>query len=280
MSALAALLLAAAASAAPTASLLDEGVGARAMAMGGAGAAIARDASALHWNPARLSALERRRETSASHAEVARDTRVQFAGYAQPVEDGWTGLGAVYRDRPGGPAGDVETSDFALTGAYARKEDEGAAGMSVKYLRSRLPGSNANSFATDLGITKGEDGRSTAVVVRNLGPGLRYATQKKDLPLTLVLGFGQEQGTLGWGMDYEYRPRTGAHDVGLGGEWQPSGGLFLRGGWTTKDEKAPALVLSRGFTFGAGVQLKSLRLDYAFRPRAGRFHRFEAGWAF
>ncbi len=52
-------VLSAPAGAAPTATLLDEGVGGRAMAMGGAGAALAKGGSAMYWNPARLSAVKR-----------------------------------------------------------------------------------------------------------------------------------------------------------------------------------------------------------------------------
>lgn len=275
------LFLASGARAAPVASLLDEGVGARAMAMGGAGAAAARDATALHWNPAKLSALkDDEREAAAAHAELAGDARVEFAGFAQQVEDGWGGASVVYRDRPGRPAGDLETSDFALTLGYAKREEDGAAGFSAKYLRSRVPGAEANSFAADLGIARGEEGRTSALVVRNMGPGLKYGALKKDLPLTLAAGFGYEKAALAGALDYEYRPLTGAHDVGLGGEWELFAGLFARGGWTTKDERAPRLVLSRGFSVGAGLKLGGLRLDYAFRPKAGRYHRFDAAFRF
>ncbi|MDX6770470.1 MAG: PorV/PorQ family protein [Elusimicrobiota bacterium] len=268
------------AAAAPTASLLDEGVGARVMAMGGAGVASVDDATALYWNPARLSALkDHEREAVVAHAELS-EGRAQYAGYAQQADDSWGGVGALYRDRPGRPAGDFETSDFALMMGYAKRENEGTAGLSAKYLRSRVPGASAHSFAADLGVANSDEGRTTALALRNMGPGLKYGRFKKDLPLTAAMGFGYKAGEVAMGLDYEYRPFTGAHDAGAGVEWEFFKGFLARGGWTTKDEKAPRLVVSRGFTFGGGIRLAGLRLDYAFRPKAGRFHRFDAAYRF
>lgn len=274
------LLSAFPAAAAPTASLLDEGIGARAMALGGAGAAMADDATALYWNPARLSALkDSEREAVAAHAELP-NGRVEYAGYAQQADDSWGGVGMTYRDREGRPAGDIETSDFALTMGYAKRENEGTAGLSAKYLRSRVPGATANSFAVDLGISQAEEGRTTSLVLRNAGPGLRYGRFKKDLPLTVAAGFGYKSKNIASGLDYEYRPYTGAHDIGVGLEYELFKGLFARGGWTTKDEKAPRLVISRGFTMGGGLDFGGLRLSYAYRPKAGRFHRFDVAYRF
>lgn len=281
LSALAALFLVPA-SAAGTASLLDEGVGARMMAMGGAGAASAQGATALQWNPARLATLKQgEQEAAAAHAEFADGGgRLEWAGFAQQVEDGWGAASVHYRDRPGRPAGDFETSDFALSLGYAKQDEAGTAGLTARYLRSRVPGSAAHSFSTDLGIVRGEDGQSTAVVIRNAGPGLRYGSVKKDLPLTLALGMALEKKTWTAAADYEYRPLTGAHDVGGGFEVELLAGLSGRAGWTTKDEKAPKLVLSRGFSVGGGFAYGGLRLDYAYRPKAGRYHRFDVAFRF
>lgn len=275
------LALLAPASAAGTASLLDEGIGARMMAMGGAGAASATGATAMQWNPARLATLKQNeREAAASHAELDKGARVEWAGFAQQVEDGWGGASVLYRDAPGRPAGDLETSDFALTMGYAKQDDAGTAGLNARYLRSRIPGAAANSFSTDMGIVRGEGGQSTAVVIRNAGPGLKYGSIKKDLPLTLALGMALDQKDWNGSLDYEYRPLTGAHDVGGGVEYMIFSGLWARGGWTTKDEKQPRLVLSRGFSVGGGFEYARLRLDYAFRPKAGRYHRFDVAYRF
>lgn len=283
MKRLAALLLALgpAAHAAGVASLLDEPVGARAMSMGGAGAATADGAVALQWNPARLGTLkDGGQEAAASHAEISRDTKLEWLGYAVQADDAWGGVTALYRDRPGSPAGDLETSDVALTAGFAKRDDNGLGGVSMRYLRSRVPGAQAHSFAADLGISRGEDGSTTAFVIRNAGPGLRYGSIKKDLPLTVALGLARDLKSLTLAGDYEYRPFTGAHDFGGGAEWEFASGLFARGGWTTKDGKAPELVLSRGFSFGGGMKWGGLRLDYGFRPKAGRSHRFDLGWRF
>lgn len=273
-------LLAAPAAAGSVATLLDEGIGGRAMAMGGAAAALADDVTAIYWNPARLTGLKRR-EAGAAHAELSA-SRVDFAGFVQPEEGGGgAGIGVTYRDATKRPAGDLETSDAVVSFAYSKNEvEEGSAGMTLKYVRSRVPGNDAHTAAIDLGISRREDGRNTALVLRNAGPRLNYGVLHKDLPLTLALAFGYDKATIAAGLDYEYRPRTGAHDVGAGLEWELLEGLFARGGWTTKDERAPGLVLSRGFTVGGGLLLGPLRLDYAYRPKAGRYHRADAAFRF
>lgn len=273
------LLAALPAAAAPVATLLDEGVGGRAMAMGGVGAALVDDATALYWNPARLGVLKQR-EIAAAHAELP-SSRVLFAGWVQPETYGGAGLSLVYRDAPGRPTSDLETSDSVFTLGYSKKsDDDDLAGVSFKYVRSRVPGSDAHTFAGDVGVSRGEQGRTSAVVLRNAGPRLDYGRLHKDLPLTAALAFGYDQDTVAAGLDYEYRPRTGAHDVGAGVEWEPFAGLFARGGWTTKDESAPGLVVSRGFSFGGGLKMAGLRFDYAFRPKAGRYHRADVAFRF
>lgn len=267
--------------AAGTASLLDEGIGARAMAMGGTGAASARGALGMAWNPARLATLKKeQKDVAAAHAQVSPDTKVEWLGYAQQTEDGWGGAAVRYRDRPGAPAGDVETSDFALEAGFAKDDGEGQAGLSAKYLRSRASGAAADSFAGDLGIMRGEDGQGAAVVLRNAGPGLRFGSVKKDLPLTAALGFSKDAGKWNAAFDYEYRPLSGAHDVGMGFEYELLAGLWGRGGWTTKDEKAPGLVVARGFSVGGGLHWHGLRFDYGYRPRAGQWHRFDVSYLF
>jgi hypothetical protein len=63
---------------------LKFGPDARGVAMGHAMTAVAGDSSALYWNPAGLSAIERSHVT-ATHAFLFQDVFYDYASYARPI---------------------------------------------------------------------------------------------------------------------------------------------------------------------------------------------------
>ena len=288
---LALLLTAPTVHAAETASFLELPIGARAVALGGAGTALADDATALYWNPAGLAALDKK-DAVFSHAELAESTRLDFGGYAAPAFGGAVGAGFTYlshgslagRDAAGRPTAGFGASDAALMLGYAHKEDEGLAGITFKYLRSHIAEAEAQSVAVDVGIKRAEGSHTAAVAVRNIGPGLKYVDQKNDLPLAVAAGLGWKREALTFGFDYEYRPRVGQNDAGAGVEWEAKSGMFLRGGYSTKGAigGGSGLDAAKGLAFGLGVKFGSLRVDYAIKPTGelGRAHRFDVGARF
>jgi hypothetical protein len=286
-----ALLLAPAAHAGETASFLELPVGARAVALGGAGTALADDASALYWNPAGLAALERR-DALFSHSELGETTRLDFGGFAAPALGGVAGGAFTYlshgsisgRDAMGRPTGSYGASDAALAGSYARKLGETSAGVSLKYLRSHIAEAEAQSVAVDVGVSAKRGEFTGAAALRNLGPGLRFADQTNDLPLAAAGGVAWKRSTLTLALDYEYRPRVGQNDAGAGAEWEAKPGVFLRGGYSTKGAigGGSGLDAAKGIAFGLGIKLGSFRVDYAIKPTGelGRAHRFDVGARF
>lgn len=288
---LALMLTPPAAFAAETASFLELPVGARAAALGGAGTALADDATALYWNPAGLAGLEKR-DAAFSHAELSESTRLDFGGYAQPGAGGVLGAAFTYlshgalsgRDAAGRPTGSFGASDAALALGYARREEVGAAGVTLKYLRSHIAEAEAQSLAVDAGVRRQDGALTTALALRNIGPGLRYADQKNDLPLAAAAGVGYKRGALLLGLDYEYRPRVGQNDAGAGAEWEAKPGVYLRAGYSTKGAigGGSSLDAAKGLAFGLGVRLGALRVDYAVKPMGelGRAHRFDVGCRF
>lgn len=288
---LALLLLAPAARAAETASYLELPIGARAVAMGGAGTATAEDATALYWNPAGLAGLEKR-DAVFSHAELAESTRLDYAGVASPAAGGVLGAGFTYlsygsisgRDSLGRPTAAFGASDAALAAGYARRFDAVAAGASVKYLRSHIAEAEAQSVAVDAGASMKRGEFTFAASLRNLGAGLKYADQTSDLPLAAAAGAAWKRSALTLALDYEYRPRVGQNDAGAGAEWEPKPGVFLRGGYSTKGAVGggSGLDAAKGIAFGLGVRLGVVRIDYAIKPTGelGRAHRVDIGARF
>ncbi|MDP3541143.1 MAG: PorV/PorQ family protein [Elusimicrobiota bacterium] len=287
---LAAVLLAAPAFGAETVSFLDIGVGARALGMGGAYTALADDAHSVYWNPAGLARLEKR-EVSVSHSELGNSTRHDFLAYAHPTSRAVMAGALTYlnqgtiagRDAAGRPTGGYDASDAALAFAAGRKTDLVDAGVSVKYLRSHIAGTEAQGFALDAGLRRElAAGRGKVVLgaaLRNIGPGLKYDRQRNDLPLRAAFGAGYRfAGGHALAVELQNGPRGAGTEGGAGGELQAHEGVFLRLGYTSKNAAAEGsgFDAARGLTVGVGLKKERFGLDYAAQASGelGSTHRF------
>ncbi|MDP3541633.1 MAG: PorV/PorQ family protein [Elusimicrobiota bacterium] len=289
---LAAVLLAAPAFGAETASFLDIGVGARGLGMGGAYTALADDASSLYWNPAGLSKLEKR-EVTASHAEMFESTRHDFLAYAHPTSQGTFAAGLTYlsqgkidgRDSLGRQTAGYDASDAAVAFGYARKMEFIDLGAAIKYLRSHIAGTEAQGVAVDVGAKRAFERVSVGAALRNLGPGLKYQDQRNDLPLRLALGAAYKfEGGHAAAAEAVNGPRGAGTDASFGGEFQAVSNVFLRAGYTTQTSitGGSGFDAARGLTLGLGFRNAKWSLDYAVLPSGelGRSHRFSFGARF
>ena len=278
--------LAAPARAVETAAFLNLGVGARYLAMGGAGTAISDDANSLYWNPAGLAAAQR--EFSVSDMELQQSTRLDFAALALPTAKlGTFAVGGAYlsqgtidgRDLNGKPTGGFSASDANVTIAHAYRTNLVDVGGGVKFVQSHIGAAQATTFALDLGMRKQWEHVVLAATLRNLGPGMKYVSETDDLPMRLGLGaaYKFEHGHA-LTVELINAPRAGGTDVGFGGEFQAMKNVFVRGGYTTQTAitGGSGFDAARGLTLGVGFHANVWTIDYAAVPMGelGSTHRF------
>lgn len=275
--------------AAETASFLNVGVGARYLAMGGAGTALADDGNALFWNAAGLSQVKQR-ELTASDMELQQNTRLDYAAYAHPTSAGTFAAGGTYlsqdaiegRDALGHQTGNFTASDAAVSLGYGRKTELVDLGADVKFIQSHIASAQATTFAADFGVRRQLGAIVLGAALRNLGPGMKFDTQRNDLPLRLAVG-GAYKFAAGHALTAELTnaPRAGGTDVGFGGEFQAIKNIFLRAGYTTQTAitGGSSFDAARGLTLGLGVRSARWSLDYAAVPMGelGSTHRFTLG---
>lgn len=278
------LALPASAWATETAAFLKIGVGARALAMGGAYTAVADGVGAVAWNPAGLAGLTKR-ELGATHTELTTDTRFDFVGFAQPVKHGVLAVAGTYlsqgriqgRDVNGAPTGGYSAADQSAALGFASKVlPDLDLGASAKYIRSSIADASGQSAALDLGgryVLNGFGGPGVPVIgaaVQNLGPAMKFLDQSSQLPLTLTAGIGYRwpAGSI-LALDYKGRPYSRDSEFSVGAEYAVLSNFALRAGYATAKPSAgdqAVLAALNGFSMGFGIKLRAYSLDYSFTP--------------
>lgn len=268
--------------------------------MGGAGAALIGDAGALFTNPAGIAAI-RRVAVEASFEPYLAGTRYSTGAVALRVGRLAWGLGVQALDygseatvvpdpasgnRRGMPTGGTFTAgDLLATTAFVYRRGLLAAGLSAKYAREQIGSWSADAWGGDVGVAIAVfDILALGASVQNLGGA--YDSAGGRLPRRTRIGFTTNyvdpQGTYRLLTTVEgVWPRGEAKQLLLGAE----GGMVARGvgvvgrlGFVTR---SPTNAASR-WTFGAGVELRRLHLDYAFQSFAllgGGTHRIGLRWA-
>jgi hypothetical protein len=298
---LAAFALAGAAGAADvgttTASFLKIGVGARAVGMGEAQAALAEGPDALYWNAAGLAAADRP-AVAFTHNEWLEDVRYEYLGFAMPafgwgsfgLAAGYVGMGALEgRDEEGNPTGDFTASDLVLALGFARQLTPWlAAGVGAEYIESKIEAERASTAAGLAGVkvTTPLQGLSAGASVAHLGGEMKFIAEGDPLPWATRAGvayrlpFGGERNQVTVAVDgLKYRDT----DVYLnsGAEYWFANTVAARAGYK-------AFYDSDGITGGLGFKYSptkrlTLSADYAYAAMGTDFggtHRISVGMKF
>lgn len=300
------------------------GVGARSMAMGGAGVAISNDVTAGYFNPAGLTSLTYPGVSGQYETRFDGTVRYNYGGFGAPMgSDASIGLSVFNITIPGikdtrnawidlnqngqFDADDrLDTSkvktfsnyDWGIYFSYAKMADsQFSYGASAKLLLRKLEEKNsAVGFGFDIGARYMLTPRVVlAATAQDITTTLlSYTTGTKELVTpTLKLGgayhfFITEDGyhriipTIDADLKFDDRgdaawvavgPITA--DLHLGAEYRFGESFAIRGGYS--DMKA--------LTFGAGVKLPKLNVDYAFMSfnnldQLGNTHRISFAFTF
>ncbi len=277
------------------ADFLTIGVGARALAMGGAFAAVdaGADANAVNWNPAALGFVDKA-DVTASYNSLFVDENQGYTGYAAPIgKDGgvWAaGLNYLSVSNIERRAGDTENPDstfgnqnYAASFSYARAlGGRLALAGSLKYVRTALDTLKENAMAVDVGVLARTpiENLTIGAAMRNLGTNIG----PDNMPLAFKGGAAYKllgrRLLLDSDVDWLTTERRGYWSVGS--EYWITPNLAARAGYQLghgSDQLSSRLV---GLSAGLGVKFNRFTLDYAFIPYGdlGNTHRVTLGLSF
>lgn len=283
---------------------------ARSTGMGEAFSSAVNNSAAVFWNPGALTKIQNL-DFSVSYLDWLLDvTHTSFSGAYRIEGIGVLGFQALVTNvgeinvtrvdqlrfigdtyNPGLTGETLNPSSMALGLSFAKKlTDKFSFGLTTKYVREDLDVQSKSAIVFDAGLIfqTGYKSLELSAVIRHFGPEIKYIDNSYPLPQTFNLGlsgylisgndffiFPSENNSLLFAYDLSH-PRDYNQQHHLGLEYSFNNLIFLRGGYKINyDEEA--------LTFGFGVNVSSLRVDYSYGNFGDYFdavHRFSLGFNF
>ncbi len=270
----------------------------RAAALGGAGAALVGDAGAMFANPAGIATI-RHLSIEGSYEPYLAGSAVSSAALALRVSRFTWGFGAQALDygseaeivpdpatggRRGMPTGaSFHPYEALATTSLVYRRGLAAFGVTAKYDRQQIGSAVSDAWAGDVGVAVAVfDIMAFGVSVQNLGGDLgNGALLPRRTRAGLTLNYTDPQGTFRLLTTLEGQWTRGQSAVlvqGVEGGIVTGGvGLVARLGYATR----PAVTDASRVTFGGGIVLSRLAMDYAFQAYdvlGGGTHRVGLRW--
>ena len=271
------LMVSTAANAAQTgAQFLKIDTDARLSGMASGGAASALGVNALSYNPAGLAALKGP-EVAFSHSQWLMDSTHDFIGFGMPVKKFSLAMGVTRlsnskmegRADDGSASGGYSAYDQAVSLGFGFKSLGGA----VKYIQSSIAGVKADAFAVDLGARQKLNRLPVTIGlgVQNLGTGIKYLSQRDNLPLSVNAGltFAVLPG-MGLSLDVKRLVYDKQTVFSAGTEYAMllgGAGFALRGGYGLTGLARNNY--KNGLSLGVGLMALGAQMDYAVSPETG-----------
>ena len=269
---------------------LKVGVDARAVGMGEAYTAFARDAAATFWNPAGL-AGGAHSTVFFHHNQWIQGIRGEMGALALVRRKSAWGFhvrsfnvyGIEVRDRPTTEPLEETSAHYLSAGiSYARRLSQSFhAGVTVKYLYEKIFVESAGGWAVDVGATylPGITGLRLAATLQNLGKMNRLYREATALPVLARIGVVYR---------FPWEMKTVKVQVAGDGVYVMQEGMRFHVGSELLFLRQLAIRMGGMFgyethtlNFGAGLVRSSFRLDYAIVPfnnDLGVTHRFSVAF--
>ena len=253
-------------------SAFKSGLGARALAMGGAFVAVADDATAVKWNPAGLAQLDDTRISGMSTDLFGEGITHQFVGAITNLAG--FGIGLAWErasvssqvfDADGNAGQAFTWTNSAFIGTFASSVmDMGLVGVNLKYYMADSGlGAAASGLGFDLGLLFAlSDMFTIGVNAADIGGStITYDTGTENTVTALYkagLVMKLVEGALVMALDMDFN-EAGMGDAHIGIEFKVIDELALRGGVVLADE-----FQNIRFTVGAGINVAGLYVDAAY----------------
>jgi hypothetical protein len=269
------------------ASFLSLPVGARSIALGETGAALAGDPFTWLSNPALMPFAEGS-GAGAFHSQWTLDTYYDNV-IAKHALSRFVSIGAAFTylsspdiqgyDISGNKTAAVGNSDLqGIVGVGFKPIAGFGAGVNVKYLQEKIADWTGRGWAVDVGAawTTGFREIAFGAAVQNLGSDITYIVEKEKLPTTLRIGASGalplpvSPVTVRIAADLVKKRFEDAYGC-YGAEFDIRSIVFLRAGYTADANRE-----GDRFSVGGGLKLfDRLMVDYAWSPYGdlGSFHR-------
>lgn len=264
--------------------LLKIGPGPRPAALGSSFIGLADDATACYFNPAGLAQLTKL-ETFLSHQAWFYGFQDEYLSFGLPIGKGGFGLGAVYSRVEGvenWTANNIPIDTFATQAGFVvlsygyELANWFLLGASVKGLYDDLKVEKGLGFCSDLGfIFRLGDKFNLGLAGQNLGLGVKYGEENYPLPSQFKIGFCLKPNHFNIVSDFTV-PLDNLPYGSIGIEWNIRKVFALRAGFRTGPEDLASLGYKNGISFGCGIFLGKVFVDYGFVPYGslGNTHRF------
>jgi hypothetical protein len=260
--------------------------------MGGAYTALADDSSSPQWNPAGLS-FASQKEASFVHTSLIENVNYEHLAFSAPGESysfgtslSYLGYGTIAGyDNTGASIGNQSANSMIFSGAMATLfKDSFSIGATGSFLRESLADVSANTFAANIGALYAmpfhplSANYRVGASVLNLGPGLKFVSERDPLPEQAKLGIaalGIKQWPLNLTMDIGI-PNDNVAYVSFGSEYWFREMVALRLGYAGSNDQ------EKGLRVGLGLKLRGLLFDYSYGSASdfGAVQRFSLSLRF